>query len=65
MSQRQGKAFCIGVSRAHCNSFELDLKGEGIKIRYARNKLGDSLSVLKGECASEVLQSAISVEAGD
>ena len=41
------------------------MKGERDKTRLARDKPGGGMPMFKGCCASEVLQSAISVEVGD
>ncbi|GAB0180585.1 maestro heat-like repeat-containing protein family member 7 [Grus japonensis] len=54
-----------GFSRAHRKGFKLDLKGERDKSRLTRDKPGGSMPMFEGWCASKVLQSAISVKAGD
>jgi len=59
------KDLCTGVRRAHCKSFKLDLKGERDKTRLARDKPVRGTPMFEGWCASEVLQSIISVEVGD
>lgn len=41
------------------------MKGEKDKTKLARDKPVGSMSVLEGQCTSDVLQSAVSVEVGD
>ena len=64
VSKRE-KDLCTGVSRAYWRSFKLDLKGERNKTRLARDKPGSSTPMFEGQCASDVLWSAVSVGVGD
>jgi len=39
---------CLQASRAHSQSFELDLKGEGSSVRLACDKTWDDMPRLEG-----------------
>lgn len=48
------KNLCTAVSRAHGMSFKVDLKWEGDKTRFPRDKRGGGMPSFEGSCASEV-----------
>ena len=53
------KDLCRRVSRAHQKNFKVVLKRERDKTRLTRDKPGDGTPMFVGQCASEVLRSAL------